>query len=77
MPYLDLAAEENPFLGVRGIRLCLAYPELFKTQLRAIFRASAHGPIKIMFPMISGLEDLRAAVAITEEVRQELGAGSG
>lgn len=75
VPYLNLAAEENPFLGVRGIRLCLAYPELFKTQLRAIFRASAHGPVKIMYPMISGLKDLRAAVAITEEVRKELGAG--
>ncbi len=75
VPYLNLAPEENPFLGVRGIRLCLAYPELFKTQLRAIFRASAHGPVKIMYPMISGLKDLRAAVAITEEVRRELGAG--
>ena len=74
VPYLDLAAEDNPFLGVRGIRLCLAHPDLFKTQLRAIFRASAHGPIKIMYPMISGLADLREAVAITERVRQELGA---
>ncbi|MEA2604795.1 MAG: multiphosphoryl transfer protein [Acidobacteriota bacterium] len=74
VPYLDLAPEENPFLGVRGIRLCLAYPELFKTQLRAIFRASAHGSIKIMYPMIATLADLRGALAITEEVRQELGA---
>jgi phosphoenolpyruvate-protein phosphotransferase len=74
VPYLDLPAEENPFLGVRGIRLCLAYPELFRTQLRAIFRASAHGPIKIMYPMIATLADLRAALAITEEVRRELGA---
>ncbi len=75
VPYLNLGTEENPFLGVRGIRLCLAYPELFKTQLRAIFRASAHGPVKIMYPMISGLTDLRMAVAITEEVRREMGAG--
>lgn len=74
VPYLDLAHEENPFLGVRGIRLCFAYPELFKTQLRAIFRASAHGPIKIMYPMIATLADLRGALAITEEVRQELNA---
>ncbi len=74
VPYLDLAAEDNPFLGVRGIRLCLAYPELFKTQLRAIFRASAHGPIKIMYPMIAGLADLREALAITEQVRREVGA---
>ncbi len=74
VPYLDLAAEENPFLGVRGIRLCFAYPELFKTQLRAIFRAAAHGPIKIMYPMIARLADLREALRITEEVRRELGA---
>jgi phosphocarrier protein FPr len=74
VPYLDMPHEENPFLGVRGIRLCLAHPELFKTQLRAIFRAAAHGPIKIMYPMVATLEDLHAARAITEEVRRELGA---
>ncbi len=74
VPYLDLPAEDNPFLGVRGIRLCFAHPELFKTQLRAIFRAAAHGSIKIMYPMIATLADLRQALAITEEVRLELGA---
>jgi phosphocarrier protein FPr len=74
VPYLDMPAEENPFLGVRGIRLCFAYPELFRTQLRAIFRAAAHGPVKIMYPMIATVADLREAQAITEEVRQELGA---
>jgi len=74
IPYLNLPAEENPFLGVRGIRLCLARPDLFKTQLRAIFRASQTGAIKIMFPMISTLEDLEAAKAITEEIRLEIGA---
>jgi len=74
VPYLDMPAEENPFLGVRGIRLCLAYPELFRTQLRAIFRAAAHGPVKIMYPMIATVADLRDAQAITESVRQELGA---
>ncbi len=74
VPYLDMPAEENPFLGVRGIRLCFAYPELFRTQLRAIFRAAAHGPVKIMYPMIATVEDLRDAQAITEEVRRELGA---
>src|SRR5436305_8871300 len=74
VPYLDLPAEDNPFLGVRGIRLCLAYPDLFKTQLRAIFRAAAHGPIKIMYPMIATPQDLGAALAITEEVRNDLGA---
>jgi phosphocarrier protein FPr len=74
VPYLEMPPEENPFLGVRGVRLCLAHPELFKTQLRAIFRASAHGPIKIMYPMIATLADLHGALAITEEVRLELGA---
>ena len=74
VPYLRLPAEDNPFLGLRGIRLCFAHPELFRTQLRAIFHASAHGSIKIMYPMIATLEDLRGALAITEQVRQELGA---
>ena len=74
VPYLNLPAETNPFLGVRGIRLCLARPELFRTQLRAIYRASRHGPLKIMFPMIAILEELEAAKLITEEVRKEIGA---
>ena len=73
-PYLNMPAEENPFLGVRGIRLCLAKPELFRAQLRAIYRAAEYGPIRIMFPMISTLEDLMAAKAIAAEVRWELGA---
>jgi multiphosphoryl transfer protein len=74
VPYLLLPREENPFLGVRGIRLCLQRPELFLPQLRAIYRASVTGPVKIMFPMIATLEDLRAAKAVAEQVRQELGA---
>jgi phosphocarrier protein FPr len=74
VPYLNLPPEANPFLGVRGIRLCLAKPELFIPQLRAIFRASKHGPIKIMFPMIATVEDLRQAKEIAEEVRQDVGA---
>jgi phosphocarrier protein FPr len=73
LPYLPLAEEENPFLGVRGIRLCLRKPEIFVPQLRAIYRASTHGPVKIMFPMIATLEDLRAAREMAEQVRQELG----
>jgi phosphocarrier protein FPr len=74
VPYLVLPREENPFLGIRGIRLCLQKPELFLPQLRAIYRASATGPVKIMFPMIATLEDLRAAKAVAEQVRLELGA---
>ncbi len=75
VPYLLLPRENNPFLGVRGIRLCLARPDLFRTQMRAIYRAAQVGPVKIMFPMVSTLEDLRAAKAIAEEARRELGAG--
>jgi phosphoenolpyruvate-protein phosphotransferase len=75
-PYLNMPAEENPFLGVRGIRLCLAKPELFRAQLRAIYRAAEYGPIKIMFPMIATLEDLMAAKAFAAEVRWELSAPS-
>jgi phosphocarrier protein FPr len=66
-PYLNMPAEENPFLGVRGIRLCLARPELFRAQLRAIYRAAHHGPIRIMFPMIAALEDLVAARSVAAE----------
>lgn len=64
--------ESNPFLGLRAIRLCLAHPELFKVQLRAILRASHFGKVKIMFPMISDIEELRRAKAHVEEVRGEL-----
>ena len=72
VPYLSLPAEQNPFLGVRGIRLCLARLDLFKPQLRAIYRAAETGPVKIMFPMIATLEELITARAIAEEVRREL-----
>jgi multiphosphoryl transfer protein len=75
-PYLDMPAEENPFLGVRGIRLCLARPELFRAQLRAIYRAAEYGLVRIMFPMVSTLEDLEAAKAMAAEVRWELGANA-
>jgi phosphocarrier protein FPr len=73
-PYLNLPREENPFLGVRGIRLCLSKPELFRPQLRAIYRASQHGPIKILFPMVATVEDLTAAQDFAEQARQEVGA---
>lgn len=72
--YLNLPKEDNPFLGIRGIRLCLEYKELFKEQLRAIYQASKYGPIKIMFPMIGLLEEFREASKIAEEVRLEVGA---
>jgi len=74
VPYLNLPAEANPFLGIRGIRLCLAQPELFMPQLRAIYRASQHGLVKIMFPMVATVEDLTAAQDMAEQARQEVGA---
>ena len=74
VPYMSMPAEQNPFLGERGIRLCLARPELFRTQLRAIFRAAAAGPVRIMYPMISTLEELAKAKALTEDVRKQMGA---
>ena len=64
--------ENNPFMGLRAIRLCLKYPAVFKVQLRAILRASAEGKVKIMYPMISGVVELREANKILEEVKQEL-----
>ncbi|MFW6227836.1 MAG: phosphoenolpyruvate--protein phosphotransferase [Alkalispirochaeta sp.] len=64
--------EKNPILGWRAIRLCLSENELFKTQLRALLRASVHGSLRIMFPMISGIQELNRALDILEEVRKEL-----
>ncbi len=75
-PYLDMPAEANPFLGVRGIRLCLAKPDLFRDQLRAIYRAADYGLVRIMFPMVSSVEELEAARQMAAEVRWELGAKS-
>jgi len=71
--YLGTIHENNPFLGRRGIRLSLEFPEVFRAQLRAIYRASAHGQVRVMFPMISNLEELRRAQAMCQEVREELG----
>jgi len=67
-----ISPESNPFLGLRGIRLCLKFPEIFKTQLKAILRASTEGKIKVMYPMVSGLDELRAANSILHEVKSEL-----
>jgi phosphotransferase system enzyme I (PtsI) len=72
MSALNLPEELNPFLGWRAIRFCLARKDVFKTQLRAILRASAVGNVKLMYPMISGLDELRRANAVLEECRAEL-----
>lgn len=69
---IHLASEENPSLGLRAIRLCLHQPALLRPQLRAILRASAFGPLRIMYPMISGVVEVRAANAMLEEVKAEL-----
>src|SRR5437879_8776505 len=69
----DVGDELNPFLGWRAIRFCLENIDIFKTQLRAILRASAVGNVKIMFPMISGLEELRHAKEVLDECRREVG----
>jgi phosphotransferase system enzyme I (PtsI) len=69
---LNFGKEENPFMGLRAIRLCLKYPEIFVCQLRGILRASVNGKIKLMYPMISGLEELRAANKILEKVKSDL-----
>ena len=68
----DVTDELNPFLGWRAIRFCLENQDIFKTQLRAILRASAVGNIKVMFPMISGLDELRRAIVVLEECKQQL-----
>lgn len=72
LDYLDLGEEMNPFLGYRAIRLCLDRVDIFKMQLRALLRASIYGNLKIMFPMISSIEEFRQAKKILEECKQEL-----
>lgn len=70
--YLKLDKEENPALGLRAIRLCLARPDMFRTQLRALYRASVYGNLGIMFPMIASVWELEEILGICAEVRQEL-----
>jgi phosphotransferase system enzyme I (PtsP) len=70
--YLTFHHEENPFLGWRSIRVSLEQPELFKVQLRAILRAAVHGPVRIMLPMISSIEEVRRATELVEEAKDEL-----
>lgn len=70
--YFELAKEENPAMGCRAIRICLTRPEIFKTQLRALFRASAYGKLAVMYPMITSVEEVRKIKEIVEEVKVEL-----
>ena len=72
LPYFEMEEEMNPFLGYRAIRICLDRKDIFKTQLRALYRASVHGKLRIMFPMISSLEELLAAKEVVAEVKDEL-----
>ena len=72
LDYLELPQEDNPFLGLRALRLCFEMKPIFKTQLRAILRAGVYGNIWIMFPMVGSIGDIRFAKQIVEEVKQEL-----
>lgn len=72
LKYLNLEKEDNPFLGYRAIRICLREPEIFKVQLRALYRASIYGKLAIMLPMISSVDELRTAKDIINEVKEEL-----
>ena len=70
--YLNLEKEENPALGYRAIRICLSQPEIFKVQLRALFRASVYGTLSIMYPMITSVEEVMRIKEIVKEVKAEL-----
>lgn len=72
LKYLNLEKEDNPFLGYRAIRICLREPEIFKVQLRALYRASNYGKLAIMLPMISSVDEIRSAKDIINEVKEEL-----
>lgn len=74
--YFNLDKEENPAMGLRAIRLCLSRPEIFKTQLRAIYRASKYGRLAIMYPMITSVEEVKRIKQISAEVKAELRAGN-
>ncbi len=70
--YLGTTHETNPFLGYRGIRFALSHPEVFRAQIRAIYRASAHGRARMMFPMVASLEELRSALALCRQAVEQL-----
>jgi len=74
VPYINVSPEDNPFLGERGIRLCLNRPELLRKQLRAILRAAEFGPLRIMFPMVADLSEWREARDMVREIQAELSA---
>ena len=71
-PYFHLKKEENPAMGLRAIRICLTRPDIFKTQLRAVFRAAAYGDLAIMYPMIISVEEVRRIRSLAEEAKREL-----
>ena len=71
---MELPVEDNPFLGLRALRLCFAHPDVFKTQLRAALRAGTHGALWIMFPMVGSMDDIRRAKGMVNEVKKELDA---
>ncbi len=72
IPYMDFEKEENPFLGFRAVRYCLANPDMYKTQLRAIVRASAYGAAKIMVPLVTTVDEVRSVKKLVEEIKSDL-----
>ena len=74
IPYLGLEKEDNPFLGYRAIRFCLQRTDIYNTQLRALVRASAFGRIKIMVPLVTGVDELRSVKAMVADIMKELDA---
>jgi phosphocarrier protein FPr len=76
LPYLGQPPEPNPFLGVRGVRLGLARPDLLLPQLRAVVRVAADFPVRVMFPMVATADELRRALALLEEARRAVGSGT-
>ena len=72
IPYMDFEKEENPFLGFRAVRYCLANPDMYKIQLRAITRASAFGKAKIMVPLVTTVDEVRSVKKLVEEIKEDL-----
>ena len=70
VPYMELPKEDNPFLGIRGLRLCLNREDIFRTQLRAALRASAYGNLMIMFPMVTSINEFYAAKKLSKTLKR-------